>query len=279
MHPPRAVTVMVKSPKVTDSPTARKNRVVSEPANPLCTSKATQSTMAASVFAQAVDALVAERDRMFIERIAHDYNLPVEELKAKYITTAAESIKIPRQYKKREPKAVTVIAVTEKVAKVPKAKAEKQCCTSQTSKKEPCKFSALKGEVFCKRHLKQSLGNSSDDTQDKPVKKAAKKGAQPVHTHVLTNVPNSDCDLCQSHGNPLENDDHHFEVVTERVEAVVVAPPAPATDLSVEARLAAMLTGVDDEEEEEIDSGDAIDDEEIDSGDAIDEEEFEEDDD
>ena len=239
--------------------------------------------MAASVFAQAVDALVAERDRVFIERVALDYNLPVEELKAKYLETAAEAIKVPRQYKKREPKAVTVLTVTEKASKTPKAKAEKQCCTSQTSKKEPCKFSALKGEVFCKRHLKQALGGADADTAAKPVKKAAKKGAQPVHTHVLTDVPDGDCELCQSHGNPLEPVERHFEVVdASTAPPVVVATPA-APDLSVEARLAAMLTGADasDAEASDTEASDAeVEAEfEIEESDGeIDEEEFEEDD-
>ena len=233
------------------------------------------------MFAQAIDALVAERDRVFIERIALDYNLPLEELKAKYMATAAEAIKMPRQYKKRDPTAVTVIKVTEKVTeKVPKAKAEKQCCTSQTSKKEPCKFSALKGEVFCKRHLKQSLGGGDADASAKPAKKAAKKGAQPVHTHALTDAPDGDCELCQSHGNPLEQNERHFEVVAAR-ETPVVAPPAAETDMSVETRLAAMLSGAAEADESEPDEDEIEADEAEDASvasDSVGEEEFEDDD-
>ena len=172
----------------------------------------------ASVFANAVDALVAERDRLFVERICADYNLNFEELNAKYIETAAMAIKVPRKYKKREPKEVTVtnesgevVKATKapKATKEPKAKAEKQACTACTSKKEPCKFSAIKGEVFCKRHLAAS----------KPVEPGAplkapkpKKAEAPMHTHTLTTEVHTDCDLCQSHGNPLaESED--FELV------------------------------------------------------------------
>jgi hypothetical protein len=191
----------------------------------------------ASQFAQAVQCLVAERDRVFVERIAAEYNLPLEELKAKYLECADSAIKVPRQYKKREPTAVTV--VTE--AKAPKAKGEKACCTAHTSKKEPCKFSALKGEVFCKRHLKASLGASNDAAPSEPKKATPKKVKEmaPVHTHPL-DATDSTCNLCTSHGNPLSDSDQTFEVVK------------PAT---VAERLAALLEDSDDEEDESVEAG------------------------
>ena len=198
-------------------------------------------------FTAAINALVAERDRVFLERVSQDYNLPLEDLQKKYMETAEQAIKVPRQYKKREPKSVSVVAVTEggetakPAPKVPKAKAEKQCCTSQTSKKEPCKFAALKGEVFCKRHLKQQLGEASPEAP-KPAKKASKKAEQPVHTHDLTENANGECDLCESHGNPLEAKESAFEVVR--------APAAgPVKQLTTEQRLAALLNDADVEEE------------------------------
>jgi len=201
----------------------------------------------ASVFANAVDALVAERDRLFVERICADYNLNFEELNAKYLETAAMAIKVPRKYKKREPKAVTVTNETTgevvkepkapKTPKEPKAKVEKQACAACTSKKEPCKFSAIKGEVFCKRHLAAS----------KPVEPGApvkapkpKKAEAPLHTHELTAEVNADCALCQSHGNPLaESED--FELVVESTEST------PAKPLNLAARLAALMEDSDGE--------------------------------
>ena len=200
----------------------------------------------ASVFANAVDALVAERDRLFVERICADYNLNFEELNAKYLETAAMAIKVPRKYKKREPKEVTVTNESGEVVKAPKApktpkepkaKVEKQACTACTSKKEPCKFSAIKGEVFCKRHLAAS----------KPVEPGApvkapkpKKAEAPLHTHELTAEVNADCALCQSHGNPLaESED--FELVVESTEST------PAKPLNLAARLAALMEDSDGE--------------------------------
>ena len=199
-------------------------------------------------FTDAINALVHERDRVFLLRVAEDYKLPFEELQQKYLETAEQAIKVPRKYKKREPKSVAVVAVTEgdaapKAPKAPKAKAEKQCCTAQTSKKEPCKFGALKGEVFCKRHLKKSLGEADDKEAPKPTKKAAKKAEQPVHTHELSLAAVEDCELCQSHGNPLAVAETAFEVVGPHT--------GPIKQQSVAERLAALMADTDEEPESE----------------------------
>ena len=119
----------------------------------------TEQTMDAT-FAQSVSQLVAQRDLAFLTRIADDYKLSLDELRSKYIETAA-GVKVPRKYKPRQPKAVVVVE-----GEAPKpAKGEKQCCQGTTAKKEPCKFGALKGEVFCKRHLKKAV----DEAPAKPV--------------------------------------------------------------------------------------------------------------
>ena len=201
----------------------------------------------ASVFANAVDALVAERDRLFIERVCADYGLKFEELNAKYLETASMAIKVPRKYKKREPKMVTVTneagevvntpAKEPKAPKEPKAKAEKQSCTACTSKKEPCKFSALKGEVFCKRHL---AATKATEPGAPPKAPKPKKAEAPVHTHELTAEVREDCELCQSHGNPLAE--------SEDFELVVASPAKP---LSLAERLASLMEESDDEDEDE----------------------------
>jgi hypothetical protein len=205
-------------------------------------------------FADAINALVAERDRQFIERIANEYNLNFDELTKKYLETAEMAIKVPRKYTKKakEPKSVVVVEGdapdAKEVAKAPKAPKEKPCCTAQTSKKEPCKFSALKGEVFCKRHLKQSMEDTAPKAPKEPkAPKVVKKAEQPVHTHPLTETDEA-CDLCASHGNPLEEAEQDFEVVM----------PSPATgpvkQLTTAQRLAALLdSGETDEEAEDED--------------------------
>lgn len=209
-------------------------------------------------FADAVNALVAERDRQFVQRIATEYNLNFDELNKKYLETAEMAIKVPRKYTKKatkEPKSVEVgegaAPDTTQVTKAPKAPKEKPCCTAQTSKKEPCKFSALKGEVFCKRHLKQSLEETAPKEPKEPkAPKAAKKAEQPVHTHLLTETDEA-CDLCASHGNPLEETEQDFEVVMPSPHA------GPVKQLTTEQRLAAILNSGDSEPEDE-DEGDKL---------------------
>jgi len=245
--------------------------------------------MASSTFANAIDALVAERDRQFVLRVAQDYNLNFEELNTKYLETAAMAIKVPRKYTKREPKSVTVLEVTEggvpapKAPKAPKEPKVKQCCTAATSKKEPCKFSALKGEVFCKRHLKQSLGEAAEPSEPKAKKapKAPKKGPEPVHTHVMDAEVHTDCELCESHGNPMATEIQQFEVVVAKVAPVAAPSPAcgPIKVIGVADRLAAMLAEADDDSSVEEDAELEVIPEVHDDGSDLDEEEFEEDDD
>ena len=206
-------------------------------------------------FTAAINALVAERDRVFIVSVAERYNLPFEELSKLYLETAEQTIKVPRKYTKK-PKAVAVVAegeeaqsVTETPApKEPKTKAEKQKCTACTSKKEPCKFSALKGEVFCKRHLRTAQEATGEaPPKEKAAKKPASKAEQPMHTHALTENAQGECELCESHGNPM-TEEAEFEVVLD-------ASPSPARPaLTVAERLAAILDESGDEEDSDAES-------------------------
>jgi len=208
-------------------------------------------------FTAAINALVGERDRHFLLRVASDFNLPFEQLSKLYLETGATAIKLPRKYTKK-PKAVAVVTEGEgaqvptaesaapAAPKEPKAKAEKQKCTACTSKKEPCKFSALKGEVFCKRHLRADQEAKGEaPPKEKAAKKPAAKAEQPVHTHALTENAQGECELCESHGNPLATGEGEFEVV------LGTAGSAPVKPLTVAERLAAIL---DDAEEEDSDA-------------------------
>jgi len=199
-------------------------------------------------FADAVNALVAERDRQFVERIAKEYNLNFDELNKKYLETAEMAIKVPRKYTKKAKSVEVVEGATPdatQVVKAPKAPKEKPCCTSQTSKKEPCKFAALKGEVFCKRHLKQSLGETEPKKAKEPKEpKKVKKAEQPVHTHPLGETDGA-CDLCASHGDPLADAEQEFEIVMPSPHT------GPVKQLTTEQRLAAILNSGDTDEEED----------------------------
>ena len=241
------------------------------------------------MFALACDALVRERDRVFLERVAKDYNLSFEELSAKYLEASESAIKVPRKYTKK-PKDVTVVTEPKapKAPKEPKVKAEKQCCTAQTSKKEPCKFSCLKGEVFCLRHLKQSRGETSSAEPKVPKAKKAVK-TDPVHNHPIDQTPAEPCDVCEKYGDPLDSTPTEFEVsvynkktclkvietegesedLKEHLayceEEVERTKPKPLTATQ---RLAAMLAEADSDSESDDEAG---------SLDMVEEEAFEED--
>lgn len=141
--------------------------------------------MASSQISIAIEALMITERTELLKRIATDFNLEFADLESNYLE--------PKPAKAVNVKSVKVVA------------AGKQCCTALTSKKEPCKFSALKGDVFCKRHSKK---------EDKPAP-SAKSATAPVHTHELGVAPVSgECELCESHGNPVEVDEGEFEIAT-----------------------------------------------------------------
>ena len=207
-------------------------------------------------FTAAINSLVGERDRQFLVRVAQDYNLPFEQLSKLYLEVSADAIKVPRKYTKK-PKAVAVVTEEGEPAelkpakepKEPKAKAEKQKCTACTSKKEACKFSALKGEVFCKRHLRADQEAKGEaPPKEKAVKKPAVKTAQPVHTHALTENAQGECDLCESHGNPLA-EEAEFEVVMGTSGTAPVAKPQTVAE-----RLAAILSDEGDDDDSDAES-------------------------
>lgn len=179
-------------------------------------------------FAQSVATLVQQRDTAFLERIAADYSLNLEELRAKYVE-AASTVKVPRKYKPRKPKEVVVrnldaqegepaAAATSSATVAKPAKADKPKCQGITGKKEPCSFSALKGECYCKRHLEAAQAAASGEGPA-PKAKKAKKEAAPAPAPVAE-AP---------------------EAVVEE-EEFEVAP---------ESRLAALLAQMDDSEEEQ----------------------------
>ena len=200
-----------------------------------------------SNFGQVIDKMVRDRDNAFLERVAQDYNLDLKELQAKYLETAETVVKVKRPYKKREPKMVEITNENGEKVQVPAKKEEegKDICKALTSKKEPCKFSALKGGCFCKRHQRQHDEEQSGEPSAKKQKKEPEqKQAQPLHNHAL-DTEAENCSLCESHGNPLNNDEEDFEVVIDQPQ------------LSVAERLAALLEeesdDSDSEEELELD--------------------------
>jgi hypothetical protein len=157
--------------------------------------------MASSSFTLAIDALIRERDYKFVSQIAADYNLNVDELYEKYTATADKLT--PKPVKKRK---ATVEMLDD--AGQPVGKKAKGACQGITSKKETCKFSALKGGCFCKRHQKaheeeQEAKKAGIEVPAKKLKEPKEpkvKPTEPIHDHAVDGVVHEECGLCQSHG-------------------------------------------------------------------------------
>jgi hypothetical protein len=211
----------------------------------------------ATNFALAIDKMVRDRDIAFLQKIAEDYKLPFEELQAKYTTVAEAAVKVKRPYKKREPKMVEITNAEGEKIQVPvkedkESSKEKKTCEAQTSKKEACKFSALKGGCFCKRHQRQYEEEQSGEPAPKKAKKeVVQKQPQPMHTHAL-DTPGKECNLCESHGNPLTNDGDDFELVMPAEQSDEEEEAEAPVPLTTAQRLAAMLEESDEESSEEV---------------------------
>jgi len=164
-----------------------------------------------------------------------DAELPdVDEMVRLYLQPD-EPIKLKKPRAKAAPKKVDA-EVTQVPATGPgkagKGSKNKDPCTAITGKGTQCTRCATQGQVFCLVHLKASQAKSGDKnkkTRAAPKKKKAED--MPKHTHPIEEVPETgSCELCESHGNPLNEDDaeSQFEVKkTEPEEEEEAADPDP----------------------------------------------------
>ena len=104
-----------------------------------------------------------------------------------------------------------------KASKASKGGKTKELCTAITGKGTQCTRCATKDQVFCLVHLKVSQAKAGGDKNKKTKAAPKKKKADdmPKHTHPIEEIPEAgSCDLCSTHGNPLNEDDaeSQFEV-------------------------------------------------------------------
>jgi hypothetical protein len=159
-------------------------------------------------FATAVSSLIKTAlislEAQFLETVAKDYNLPLEELQQKYKVTA-DATSLKRPYKRKA--TVEMVDKDGNTVEVKKAKDadDRPLCKGTTAKREPCKFHALKGGCYCKRHqeafeLEEARRSGKQiNTQNK----SAQAAGEPMHTHKPDGNMHDACDLCQSHGPAL----------------------------------------------------------------------------
>jgi len=164
--------------------------------------------MAFSTLAQTIDDVIMARENELVHKIAAKFNIDETALRAEFNLGQVE-VKVKKQYKKRTAKEVTVTNEEGQVVK----EARKEC-SATTAKKEPCKFAALKGCDFCKRHQK------AHEKEENPQQNAAPKTVKqpesaPIHSHSPDGETHVECELCQIQGPPdvenLEYAECHLE--------------------------------------------------------------------
>lgn len=130
--------------------------------------------------------------KTLLSRIAVDYNLPCEELVAKYMTLP-DSVKTSTKPRKpRAPKDPNA------PPKIPTS--ERPMCPSLTGKKTPCKNRCLPGSDKCHLHAVTLPGGEPKPPKPPRVLKEKKVKSQPSHNHAPLVAPDAPCQLCDTHG-------------------------------------------------------------------------------
>jgi hypothetical protein len=158
--------------------------------------------------------------RSLVQKIADGEGLDEAELMSKYLVNVIPATK---EAKGKAP-------VKERKAKVTVTPATDEKCSCLTAKGKPCALKPMFGTMMCRVHTKKaeaegmvaSGSGAGPIKEPKEPKKAGKpkkakkvKADAPVHTHALDGEDHDDCELCQTHGNPLnEIVEEEFETVT-----------------------------------------------------------------
>jgi hypothetical protein len=186
-------------------------------------------TLAAAIETQVYDTL-----HTLLGQIAKDYELSHGELVDKYLVKGREGSPPPQFiYTKGDlSDSEDEVKPKRKAAKVKVTKAKSDSeeerdgkCTAKTAKGLPCKNKAFGGGCMCRVHTPKEGEEPKGKKEPKAKKAPAKRGrkvkkSEPEHSHKMDELAGSDCELCETHGNPLEGD-QEFEV--ENAEEVVAA--------------------------------------------------------
>lgn len=181
----------------------------------------------AQMLSSAIETKVYETLHSLLGQIAKDYELSHGELVEKYLVQGREGSPPPQFiYTKGdlEDEEAPVAPKKAKKAKVKVTKAKSESdeeddregkCTAVTAKGLPCKNKAFGGGCTCRVHTaKEGDEKKAKEPKEKaPAKRGRKpKAKEPEHSHKMDELAASDCELCETHGNPIEGE-QEFEVV------------------------------------------------------------------
>ena len=172
----------------------------------------------------ALKAQFEEAMRKVVRDIAEGEGLDADELMAKYLVNVIPATKEAKGKAKVKAKPAREAKVTVKPAEAEDeaSGSETACkCCATTAKGKPCALKPLSGTNLCRVHAKKVeeasgsgvTGPIKEKKKPKATKKKEKKREEPVHTHELDDERHDDCELCQTHGNPLDEEPEEFETV------------------------------------------------------------------
>ena len=195
----------------------------------------------AQLLSAAIETQVYETLHTLLGQIAKDFDLDHGAMVEKYLVRGREGSPPPQfiHVKGDLSDSEEEVKPKRKAAKVKVTKAKSDSeeerdgkCTAKTAKGLPCKNKAFGGGCTCRVHTPKEGEEPKEKKAGKEKKAPAKRGrkakkSEPEHSHKLDELAGSDCDLCETHGNPLEGE-QEFEV--ENAAEVVAALRAEESD-------------------------------------------------
>ena len=210
----------------------------------------------ATTLSTAISSLCNQHLLGLLEKIAVDYSLPVDELKAKYLDLPADAIPVAKPKKKpaasksTEPRVPCSATVKGEPCKhkaqpgqtlchlhnrVKAPKPARVACSGRTSKGEPCSVRAQPGENLCHLHL----GRARKGKEDKKKEPQAGPSEAPVFCEPCSSPPEAE----------VESTDMSAMELQDRLKRIMaVAEPVPAPVKITKAVLEAH--GFDDDPDE-----------------------------
>jgi len=169
-----------------------------------------------ATFAQMFDEILRREITAVLSRVAEGEGLNLDYLVSTYLPM---DIKPETQTQTQKPKPKRAAKVVTKPASTDdlvSATVDSKC-TATTAKGKQCSLKALSGKCVCRIHDKAPKEPKGKEPKKESKAKKPKKAKkpQPEHTHEVDDEEHGDCELCQSHGTPLDDTDveEDFEII------------------------------------------------------------------
>lgn len=168
-----------------------------------------------ATFSQMFEEILRREITAVLSRVAEGEGLNLDYLVSTYLPPDIKpETKIQKPAVKRTATKVVTKPADELVSATVDAK-----CSAMTAKGKQCSLKALSGKCVCRIHDKKEAKAEKPvkpAVEKKPKKTKKTKKEQPEHTHEIDHEQHNDCELCQTHGGPLDDtdaDEDDFEII------------------------------------------------------------------